>query len=873
MSRRLRAFRFLVNALLLRQIWRSRLRSVVTLVGVASAVAVPIAIHTANSASLAAFRVASESIAGKASLQIVSAAGRFDEALLADLAWIRQFGRLSPMLEGRATFSPTQAPAPERLQVLAVDILRDHDIRQYDLVRFSDAAAPSSGRELIRLLGEDRAIILTQTFCDRHAIDVGDEISLRFDGVEGRYVVRGVLRPTGLAGTLGDNFVLMDIAAGQLALRRIGEVDRVDLRLAEDISVESAMSAIEQRLPSSLFVRTPSGRIEQVERMIAAFHFNLNALGSLAVVVGLFLLYDGLSTSVRRRRREIGLLATVGVTPRQSTVLVLSEAVLFALVGSLAGVPFGTYLADWTVQATSTTVETFYVAQAATDVIKTSNVSAVTAAVAVFAAVVLAVLSGWRPARQAAQVQPVEAMRPAPPSRRMPKLSAAPIVCAALAVVCSLLPASNGLPVAGYFAAIFCLLCGGFLVAPALRVVAHSVEQLVANGRRGLLMLRLASAQVNASAAQLSLASASLAVSAAMLVAIAIMVGSFRDTVMYWTDQTLQADLFLKPTSLETVTQDAALLPDVVKALSEDDDVQALDRSKLVELEYAGQLTSLAVRDLGVVVTHGGLSFKSPPRSPPDAEDVFISESFALRFGKRNGDAITLRTRHGPRELRIAAVFFDYSNHRGTVLMDYKTYQKLFEAENAPVRVRSLALYLKPEVSPDLARARIASLLSPIQDVTIAKQEGIRREVRRIFDSTFLITYALEIIAMFIAALALVSALTTSVLDRRIELSRLTAIGTTARQRTAIIACEGALVTLSSLLIGAVTGFFLSLILVYVINVQSFHWTIQFRLPWTFLLQATTCVAIAALLAGLYSGRMSARRRLAAASKWQIDED
>ena len=266
-----------------------------------------------------------------------------------------------------------------------------------------------------------------------------------------------------------------------------------------------------------------------------------------------------------------------------------------------------------------------------------------------------------------------------------------------------------------------------------------------------------------------------------MMIAISIMIGSCRETVTYWIGQTLRADLFVKPITLTTATSEAFLSPSSVDLIRAHSDVIAVDRFVSHSVDYGTWPINLGAGEFNVVLGHGNLAFKSPAnadearrrmRAAIGADSVVISESFSLRFNKQPGDSIWLPTPEGERDFSVAAVYYDYSNNRGTVVMDRSTYVKRFQ-RSFPEEAKSLAVYLRPEADADEVSQALQGMFPDDQKVFISTQRRIRSEVMRIFDSTFVITYALEVVAIVIAAMGVVATLLTLLLDRRREVSLL----------------------------------------------------------------------------------------------------
>jgi putative ABC transport system permease protein len=358
---------------------------------------------------------------------------------------------------------------------------------------------------------------------------------------------------------------------------------------------------------------------------------------------------------------------------------------------------------------------------------------------------------------------------------------------------------------------------------------------------------------------------AALAVALSMMVAIAIMIGSFRETVVQWVGQTLVADLFVGPSTRPAGARQATISPEVELIVSSHPDVAAVDRFRNVTAPYAGTQVSMIAGDFRVLLEHGNLPFKAPSdgkaamRGAIGRDAVIVSEAFALRHGSDVGDTVTLATNAGARPFEIAAVYYDYSTDRGVISMDGATYTRHF----GEWRPTGLTTYLRPGVDADAARAALLAAIGERHEVFIYTNRSLRAEVLRIFDATFAITYALEAIAIVVAVMGVAGTLLTLILERRKEIAMLRLVGADRRQVGRMVVLEAVMLGAASQGVGLAVGLLLSLVLIYVINVQSFGWTIQFHLPWVFLLQMSVVIVVCTALAGLYPARLAARMSLA----------
>jgi putative ABC transport system permease protein len=475
----------------------------------------------------------------------------------------------------------------------------------------------------------------------------------------------------------------------------------------------------------------------------------------------------------------------------------------------------------------------------------------------------LSLVAALLPAREASRVPPTAAIRGSDliesRIRLRPRALVVPGLVLAAAAGFSQLGPVDGHPLFGYIASFATIIGTSMLVPAIIYALAHALRRPLRHllGVEGL----LAHANLGASIPRLSISIAALAVSLSMMVAVAVMIGSFRETVSYWIGQTLQADLFIGPGVQPTVGSEQTLSTPVIDAVRGHPDVEAVDSFRNIDLVYQGQLAVLGAGSFDIVLTRGSLLFKAPADGPDalrlaiDSESVIVSEAFANKHSVGPGDTLDLHTPAGERPFTVAAVYYDYAVDRGVVVMDWSTFRRHFGS----LPPTGVAAYLRRGAEPERVRADILDRLDEGHQVFIYTNRDLRAEVLRIFDSTFSITYALEIIAIVVAMLGVGATLLTLVLERQRELAMLRLIGAARRQVERVVVIEATLIGAASQGIGLLVGLVLSVLLVYVINRQSFGWTIQFHLPVMFLAHVSVAVVIATAAAGLYPARRAAR--------------
>lgn len=882
----------LFTRFILRPISQRPGRTCLTLAGVMLGVAVMVAIQLANRSSLNGFSTALEAVSGRASLELVAPPLGVDESLLPGLSWLREYGIAAPVVEADVMLHTGQGR--ETMRVIGIDVLRDPALRDYAFAGQAGEAGDgnASGIQLLRLLSKPDTAVMTQSLAARHGLKQGDVVTVQTGDRKRSLEITAIVggepsaeqknsnsQSYGASALAAQSLAILDISQAQSLLDRSGRLDRLELRLRPGLDVAVTEQEVRQKLPPGVLVQRPQRRTEAVEKMLAAFHFNLTMLSSIALLVGLFLIYNTVSVAVMTRRREVGMLRTLGVSRRQVLGLFLGEAALLGLAGALLGVPLARVLAQGAVGLTATTVDTLYVAAAA----QVPSLGWLHWAAALAVAIPLSLAAAWVPALEATRISPVEAMRSEVDSQALHAAGGLgglslrgpwwALVCFAMAWGAALLPAAGGLPLWGYVSCLAAL--GGvcLLVPWVLGGVAHLLR--AALGRVFGVEGRLAAAQIRASTRRLTVSVAALAVSLSLTVAIAVMVASFRETVLLWVGQTLGADLYVRPGVSPRGQGAPSLSEETLALLRNHAAVTALEGYRSMELPYGDRAIKLGTGDFDLQSRRGRVALKTGGDAAtvlPGAlarGEVLVSESFTLRFGKKEGDEVELNTREGPRSFRIAAQFYDYSSDAGTVLMDKSLFARWF-GEARPTHV---ALYLMPGTNADGVRDELLKKLNEgaadaagkgASFVTIFTNAGLRGEVLRIFDSTFAITWALEIIAVFVAMGGIAATMMTLVLERSQEIRLLRLAGAGAGQIRRTIIIESGLLGAVSQLLGLVAGLLLSLVLISVINPQSFGWSIRFHAPWGLLAGAAVLTVLGTVLAGLWPAR-SAIPRLGAA--------
>lgn len=843
----------ILRALILRPILREVMRTILTILGIAVGVAVVVAIALSNQSALRAFQESVDAVAGRANYQIVSDVALNEDALLQLQAFWPRGVRFAPVIDLEGIAEPSQQP----IRLLGVDLLSDLHFRDYRYTSVVTSERESAATYLS--LFRDDSVVIPATFAREHALKLGSPLTLNINGIRRRMIVRGLLEAHGPATAFNGAIAIADIAAAQASFGFIGRLTRIDLIVPD----ATLIPAIERVLPATARLERPARRNERVEKMLRAFRVNLFALAGVALLVGMFLVYNTVLISILRRRKDVGVLKTLGTSAMQIFGAFLLEGLIFGIVGSALGIILGRGLAWLILRLIGRTINALYVSSTPEAIVLTPGIIAAGVAVGT----ILSLLSAIQPSIEAAQVRPnLLLSNVRTPARRLTQLIIA-IVCFVVAALLSRLPAWNGIAVAGYLAVLFVVAAFSAL-APMIVTGASNLLRAPYRALFGIVG-ELASASIPASLRRTSIAAAALSLAIGMMVAVALMVGSFRETVRVWVDQTVSSDLWLRPAK-GLSNADAAVFPNAISAdLAKVPFVAAFDRARGRGAAYGDAIITVASGDLGVAARFGDLPMIAPQsssealRSAVAKNGVIVSESFALKYRKDVGNDITLTTLAGPRRFPITGVYRDYSNDRGVIAMDRALYIHSYGDD----AINTIVIYLKRGVDRDTARRQLEALFGPKYHAFAVTNGEIRGEVMKIFDQTFLITYALLAIAIVVAVLGVINTLAALILERKRELALLRILGMSIAQVRRMLVLESSVLGLTSTAAGLAMGYVLSWILIYVINKQSFGWTIAFHTPVRLIVLSLAVTFAASLLAGLVPSRLARRIDLANAMK------
>ena len=831
-------------------LWQSSLRFLLqhpwhfllSILGVALGVAMVISIDLSNSSAQRAFSLSAEALTGKATHQIQGSGDFLSDQVYRDLRLTAGYRNSAPVIDGYGRVQGLD----RTFQILGVDPIAEGPFR--------DFSSQDGGIDLAKFITGQPTAVISDKVLEDLAKNIGDSLQVSVGGRPFDLLIAGAIATANQRSQQAlESVLLVDINTAQQLFDMDGQLSRIDL-LIPDENEEAILASLLAGLPEGTRLVSSGSRTDTLSQMTRAFELNLQALSLLALLVGMFLIYNTMTFSVVQRLPLIGRLRALGVTKSEVLSMIVKEAVLIGLIGTILGIMAGIGLAQFLLGLVTQSINDLYFVLSVQEL----TIELIPVLKAVTLGLGATLLAAFWPAREAAEAEVSTVLRRSSSesrlAQRLPSLALTGLAVGLAGGGILLFP--NGGIIAGYSSLLFVII-GFSLLIPALIVGLSVLIRPILGALNGLIG-KMSVRGVVTELSRTSVAVAALVVAVAASVGVGVMVDSFRVTVVSWLESQLQADIYVQPPSAVARKADAQLQAELVRIFKETEGVASVHSVFSEDVMTTFGSSNLVTTSLGAKASE---SYQTKEIQDgfweqfAQEEVIMISEAYAYRFGIGMGDSLGIMTDKGMQSFPIQAIYFDYASDMGTITMNRSLYDRYFDNR----AISGLALYADDKTEVDVLVNRLRDRAVGVQEVFIRSNKGLREASIEIFDRTFTVTVVLRLLAVVVAFVGILSSLMALQLERAREHAVLRANGMTPGQLWNYVITQTGVMGVIAGVLSIPLGLLISYVLVYVINLRSFGWTLEFMVSPSLLIQAVGLAVGAALLAGIYPSWKMAR--------------
>lgn len=809
--------------------WSHPWQALLALIGISMGVAVVLAVDLANGAAKASFALSTEQLRGAATHRLIGSSAELPQSVYTKLFTTPGHPPMAPVIDVQVRVENQSA----RFRLLGLDIFAEAGFR-------SDLNSSIRGESSLgEWLSNPRAVALSQKAAEQLGITLNQQLKISSRGESFTLEVIAISPQTSVASR---DLLVVDMATAQSISGMQGKLSHIDLILDNE-----SISWLQQQLPAGVKLVDIDQQTEGIVGLSASFELNLTAMSLLALLVGVFLIFNAMSFSIVQRRNLLGRLRSLGVHTQELYSIILAEAFVLGIIGTLIGCVLGIWLGQGLTRIVAVTVSELYFNVSA-DALHINPLSLLKAILLGLGGTLVA---AWFPASQAAKTPPLTTLsRSALESetqRQLPRLLIIGIFMQIIGLLVAF--AVPGGVVMG-FAGLFIFLLGAALITPVGLPLAHWLLDKLPLKGIALMVVR----DLDRHLSRLGTALAALMVALAASVGVAVMVDSMRSSVGDWLQDLLSADLYIAAQGFE----DGALLPtEVVERAPLMESVESFSMYRTRKLTVQNAPLRLVASRLAQK-SRQGFEFIQSAESDPwqgfDAGNLIISEPLAFRLKLKPSDFINLPTPSGEKKYRIAAVFRDYASEHGRLFMNLAHYQKTWSDQ----AIDTISLF-SSHTKSDQLYAQANDQFNDQYDLVYTEAGEIYKESMAVFDRTFRITEVLRILSVMVAFIGILSALMAVQLERRKEFAVLRALGLTPRQVSLLIMMESLILGLLAAIFAIPVGLAMAWVLTDAIQLRAFGWSMPFTVSADPLWMTLILGLVAASLASLYPAWQASR--------------
>lgn len=843
-----------------RQLKAKPQRMLLTWLSIAFGVALYISIDIVNFSTLQSFSNGIEAMTGKAQLTLVGSQAGFSESFLEKAEKSAVVQSAIPMVETHVYYVSPENGNTETLVVLGIDLLKESAVRNYK-------TSSKNGEEKmiddpLVFLNQADSIILTHEFAKKNKLGLNSKLSLATaDGLK-PFTVRGLLSPSGPAKAYGGNMGIMDIDGARAMFGKSGKIDRIDIVPKPGIPIADVRAALEKEFSPDLQVESPASQAENMRNLVQGYQALLSFIGSLALLVGLFLVLNSMSISVAERRKEFGILRAIGATRFDLLGMIFRESLLMGLFGSLCGVILGREIAIQMVGMISRALSyQFLIPVYVNDLHLTPAHWIKGVGLGTACTVIASMIAAWN----SVKIEPTEAVRGSTPHPKAP--SWAPPLVGWLGLLFIVVDSKFGLSQSYVWIRALnplCLVLGSILVSPSLvRGFIMLIRKMISYPA-----LRLSCDNLIRNASRTGSNIMTLMVGLMLVIILALLNGSIKYSVVSWFQKTLSADLVVSSNGNLMTFQVQPLREEIAQKINTIPGVDITDgigatAIRYLKQNYEGKVLAIKAFD----PPHPRLRKSQFDVKDRDTEQavselfgsddqvMMVSQNFVMHFHKKTGDTIELNTPTGIHAFKIIAVMTEFANPEGVFYLSRKSYQKFWNDH----LVTGFFVMVKPGVNPTQVRDALDRSFGKELGIVGTLNASLAVQANAQIDDSFAYTKAIEWCALLVGLFGLFNTLMVSVMERKREFGILRAVGITRGELILMIFNESLLQGTLGGLVAICIGTFVTYFWVMGTLSSIMGWVLQFYLPWGAILKTFLCGVGVGILAGLIPSKHAAK--------------
>ncbi len=827
--------------------WRThRLRVAMTTLGIALGVAVFFAIRTANSALLDSLTLTVERLAGKSTLEVSAGETGFPEEVLDTVRATPGVQLAEPVIE---VIAHTAFQDEGNLMILGVDTTGDQQLRQYEFDKSQTQIA-----DPLTYLAQPNSILLSRAFAERHGLKIGDHFPIFTAHGKEDFAVEGVFKPTGVGEVFGGNIAVMDVYSAQVVFGRGHNFDRIDMMNSPSVSVDALQQRLKARLPAGIEVMRPDMKGQALENAVTAMRLGMLITSFIALLVGVYIIFNSFTIAVNQRWKEIGILRAVGVERGNINAMFLGEALLMGVIGSGAGIVLGYYVATAANKAMGSIAASVYGIVSISVAPKLHPDLILTA----FALGMAASLGGaWMPARAASYLDPILALHNIESRQKESALGWGRTALGAIVLLVSMLliqfsPSGVGMVFQFSYAAL--QLLGLTMLLPLMvHWSARAIRPLMdrAGGSEGALAVDAMIQSPRRSAATVG----ALMVGLMFVYSTAAYIQSYKFMIDRWTNQMLNADLMVSTSTLLRSTS-YHFSEDLGKRIAALPEVSHVQDVRFTIVPYNGDTAAICAIEMDTFLTRSENSIlngnkKAAEALLPRGAAVLVSKNFAARWRLKAGNQVHLDTPTGPLDLPIVGMVEDYRSDKGTIFMERTLYKRYWKDD----AVDFVDIKLKPGQNATVVKHEIEKMTAGSEHAIVYTNVEFRTWIGSLVDKFFMLNYMQLVVAVIVAVVGIANTLIISVAERRREFGIIRAIGGYQKQIRKMVLLEAFSISVVGVLVGAVAALFNIQFLSRTVSTVLAGYDVPFYFPWLLILETFPAVVAVSLLAGWIPAR------------------